>query len=79
MAEKLGAIIPGAVGSTRAYRMMIRNDPCSYCGHRGGTLDHIEPRCRIVEHEGPRNLTGACQECNGRKGAMPLLRFLLAA
>lgn len=50
-----------------AYRRLLQNDPCSYCGGPGGTVDHIVPKA----HGGPKwdtqNWTGACARCNTRK------------
>lgn len=57
------------------YREVLRADPCAYCAGAGGTLDHIHP----IAYGGAdswENLTGACQTCNGAKGARLLLRFL---
>jgi 5-methylcytosine-specific restriction endonuclease McrA len=59
-----------------SYVKLVRKDPCSYCGSNGGTADHIMPSVD-GGHNGWDNLTGACFECNIRKGAMHLLMNLL--
>lgn len=60
-----------------AYRRVLRNDPCAYCGsEKGGALDHIVPRSE-ARSSGWRNLTGACNRCNGIKHTQPLLLALL--
>lgn len=59
-----------------AYVEVIVRDPCCYCGHAGGTVDHIVP----VTAGGPNawdNYTGACLACNGGKRDRPLLTYLL--
>lgn len=63
-------------GPTLAFDILIREDPCSYCGDRSDTADHIEPQAHGGSDEW-ENLTGACRSCNDRKGDKPLLRFLL--
>lgn len=61
------------------YGRIVRRDPCSYCGGRGGTRDHIIPKSSGREHfHVADNLTGACVSCNGAKGSLDLLGFLLA-
>lgn len=61
-----------------AYRRMLHRDPCSYCGGRAGTFDHIVPRA-LRGVGGVENLTAACEPCNARKGPMPLLLWLLTS
>lgn len=63
------------------WMRIVREDPCAYCGRRpAGTLDHIEPQSRSARVPGGchwwGNYTGACQSCNGSKGAGDLLLFL---
>ena len=64
----------------QAWERIIRLDPCSFCGREGMTIDHIEPRSLPVRGLGTAhswfNVTSACERCNGRKRALPLLRFL---
>lgn len=70
--RKLG--LTGSGG--RAYRHVLRGDPCSYCGASMEEVDHIDP----IARGGPNtwdNLTAACKGCNSSKRATPLLRFLL--
>lgn len=74
-------------GSTRVHRgagwrrQELRRGPCSYCGalpEPGSlhTIDHIVPRSLKLGLTD--NLAPACAVCNQSKGAMSLLRFLLA-
>lgn len=57
------------------YTQILKQDPCTYCGHRAGELDHIEPVIRDgLDHW--TNLTAACRPCNAGKAARPLLVFL---
>lgn len=58
------------------YADILRRDVCSYCGAAVEHIDHIEPVSKGGGNEW-ENLTGACQPCNGSKGDMPLLHFLL--
>jgi hypothetical protein len=56
---------------------MFRQDPCAFCGHDGGTVDHILPR-KIVKGDNRGdyyNLTGACARCNMEKGGGHFLLF----
>lgn len=66
---------PEAVAERR-YLDALRRDPCAYCGGPGGAIDHIDSTARGGEDD-PANLTGACRECNSRKGAAKLLRSLM--
>lgn len=58
------------------WRLILRCDPCAYCGAPADHIDHIHPR-----HRGGRtqidNLTAACTSCNVRKGTKPVLVFML--
>jgi 5-methylcytosine-specific restriction endonuclease McrA len=63
--------------TSREWEVVLRADPCSYCGSPGGTVDHITPKAWRSRHEGPSGMTGACERCNGAKGVWPLLPFLL--
>lgn len=59
---------------------VLRQDPCSYCGGPGGTIDHIEPRSKRVRGIGGAhswlNYTGSCQPCNGRKSVRKMLLWM---
>lgn len=55
---------------------VLRRDPCSYCGSQNEHIDHIDPISRGGESVW-QNLTSACQSCNNKKIAKPLLIFLL--
>lgn len=59
-----------------AYREVLRGDPCSYCGGRGGVADHIQARA-VRGEDAWGNLTAACRRCNMRKGSRSLLAMLL--
>ena len=60
------------------YTVAMRRDVCAYCGKLKGerTLDHIVPQAKGGSNHWS-NYTGACFECNNRKGTMPLLHFLI--
>lgn len=58
------------------YALILRGDPCSYCGRPVEHIDHIEPIARGGDGQWT-NLTGACAGCNWQKNARPLLIFLL--
>lgn len=61
-----------------AYARMIRRDPCSYCGSRATTVDHIVPTAAGGTNQWD-NLAAACAPCNASKHARPLLSWLLEA
>lgn len=64
-------------GMDADYCMILRKDPCSYCGLTpSGGVDHIDP----VSKGGSghwMNLTAACKPCNASKGDEELLFFLI--
>lgn len=61
-----------------AWRRILREDACAYCGKPGGTVDHIVPRSVGGEHvHAWTNLVGACSRCNSSKGSLSLLDYLL--
>lgn len=54
----------------------LRADPCSYCGERGGEVEHVLP----LNAGGPHridNLVGACERCNASKSDTPLVLWLV--
>lgn len=55
---------------------ILKNDPCCYCGRESNTIEHPIP-FSICKIGGWRNSVGACKNCNQRRGAMGLLRFIL--
>jgi 5-methylcytosine-specific restriction endonuclease McrA len=58
------------------YALILRGDPCSYCGRPTEHVDHIKP----IASGGTGswdNLTAACASCNGSKGPRELLDFML--
>jgi 5-methylcytosine-specific restriction endonuclease McrA len=61
---------------TDAYALILRCDPCSYCGAPGEHLDHIVAVSRGGGHVWD-NLTSACTHCNVSKYSASLLEFLL--
>lgn len=75
--EPLKFYSPDAVEAVSAFRTALSADICAYCGGPADTVDHIEPVGRGGENHWS-NLTGACQDCNRRKGTRSLLGFLLA-
>lgn len=62
-------------GADVTYGAIVACDPCSYCGGRGGTIDHITAVVRGGTNDW-ENLTGACLSCNSRKRDMSLLAWL---
>lgn len=63
--------------SKLGWRAVLCADVCPYCGHMpGGTIEHVEARVKggrdIVE-----NIVGACGVCNGEKGHVSMLGYLL--
>jgi len=64
-----------------AWQSLLRRDPCAYCSGPGGTVDHVEPRARVVTGIGTAhgwlNVAGACAACNGAKRDTRMLTFLL--
>ncbi|MET3904886.1 hypothetical protein ABIE35_003469 [Paenarthrobacter sp. 4246] len=65
---------PGFVAVTDwEWRRMVRRNGyrCTYCGKRPDRLvmDHVVPLSRGGRHA-PGNVTPACTDCNGAKGAM---------
>ena len=63
---------------SKRWREIVRADPCAWCGGAGGAVDHIAPqsRCRPGRRKSWTNLTGACADCNGRRGDAPVLQWL---
>ena len=59
-----------------AYRRAVLRDPCSYCGGKADTADHILPKS-FVRDNSWSNLTAACRSCNTVKSNTTLLSFLL--
>src|SRR4051794_19767205 len=64
----------------QAWLALVRRDPCSYCPGPGGTVDHVDPRCRSARGLGSVhgwvNTVGACTRCNAAKRDLPMLDFL---
>lgn len=58
------------------YSVVLRADPCAYCGGPGGIVEHIVAVARGGGN-GWENLTGACRSCNSTKGTASLLVGLL--
>ena len=75
--------IPGVVTTTPSWNLILRRDPCSYCGGTGGTVDHIRPchhhGCKDDSASVWSNKTGACECCNGKKGNRPFSLLMLCA
>lgn len=58
------------------YEIILRSDPCVYCGRDGGTIEHIDPMARGGD-DSVDNLAGACRPCNSSKRDKSLLDFML--
>lgn len=58
------------------YEIILRADPCVYCGSTGGTVDHI---VSVFDggNDSVDNLAGACRSCNSSKRNKSLLDFML--
>ena len=65
--------------AAREWRNILRQDPCAYCGGVGGTIDHITPRALGGAKDSIRNWTGACLQCNLKRGPRGLIYFLAGA
>ena len=65
--------------ASKAWRDILRRDPCAYCGGTGGTIDHITPRALGGAKDSLRNWTGACLQCNLKRGPRGLIYFLAGA
>lgn len=59
------------------WKKVIQSDVCSYCNGPGGTLDHIIPKSVIKDNCDWDDYTGACVDCNGRKGDSNFLIFFM--
>jgi 5-methylcytosine-specific restriction endonuclease McrA len=60
----------------RLLKLLVRADPCCYCGGPGGTIDHVVPKSRGGLNAWS-NMAGACWLCNNEKKSVTLLDFLL--
>lgn len=71
-------------GATTKWITIIANDPCAYCGDKGGSVDHVVPQSLSkitlqgfsIHHW--TNLVGVCQKCNSMKDAKTIVGFLAA-
>jgi hypothetical protein len=59
-----------------AYKEALLADGCVYCGGPASGMDHIQPR-NTGGDDGWDNWTPCCKDCNGQKGTLPLLAYLL--
>jgi 5-methylcytosine-specific restriction endonuclease McrA len=58
-----------------AWKQILLQDPCVYCGEPAEVLDHIVPRIDGgTRHDD--NMAPACSSCNNWKGPKSLLAFL---
>ena len=59
-----------------AYRQIIKNDPCVYCGAASVAIDHVTP---IVEGGSDiwSNLAPVCKPCNSKKRSRSVLVLML--
>ena len=59
------------------WKRLVLRDICPYCTRRySNTIDHINPRANGGDNFW-ENLTGACDQCNRRKGKQSILQFLV--
>lgn len=66
----------GATAEDMRYAVMLRHDPCCYCGKASGTVDHITP-VSVGGGSHWTNLTAACAFCNTSKHNRGLLLWLV--
>jgi 5-methylcytosine-specific restriction endonuclease McrA len=71
--RRLGVALPDPEADE--YALVLRRDPCSYCGGSSEHIDHIVPIARGGDGRWD-NLTAACANCNFSKSAKPLPGFL---
>ena len=71
--------VPQPVRASRpTKRAILERDRrvCAYCGRPGATVDHVHPQhlCRAEARDANtwENLVCACEECQRRKGGLPL-------
>lgn len=64
------------IKSVPAYIHAMGKEACVYCGEPADTTDHIKPRSKDGTGNW-NNQAPACRICNGAKGDMPLLLFLV--
>lgn len=57
------------------YSKILRGDPCSYCGAKSESIDHIVP-VALGGRNTADNLTSACKSCNSSKNDTALLVWL---
>lgn len=57
------------------WAKIIKQDPCSYCGKRSNSIDHIDPII-LGGKSNWDNLTPACRSCNSSKNSKRLFLFL---
>lgn len=69
--KKLRRLIKGRMRKSRANIYAKSGGRCRYCGRElqpeEMTIDHIHPKSKGGKDH-PKNLTAACNQCNGRKG-----------
>jgi biotin operon repressor len=58
------------------WTLVLRRDPCAYCGRRSNDVDHIVPVGRGGAWDST-NLTGSCKPCNSSKQVKSLLGFMM--
>lgn len=73
---RLNGAALGDPAATDAFAVILRGDPCAYCGGPATDVDHIDAISRGGAHAW-WNLTAACRDCNVSKYSEPLLAFLM--
>ena|SRR3990170_1001260 len=59
---------------TTSWKVKMRHQPCHYCGHEGGTIDHVVPQSKGGQTV-PENCVPACSPCNNFRGDKPYGMF----
>lgn len=62
--------------AAQEYAAILFGDPCSYCGGLCEVIDHVDAVAK-GGGTGWDNLTAACNDCNARKHATPLLFWVI--
>lgn len=66
----------GDIQEIMDYKLIIKNDPCAYCGAPCEAFDHIDPLLHGGDHAWD-NLTPSCKSCNSSKRDTSVLIWML--
>jgi 5-methylcytosine-specific restriction endonuclease McrA len=71
-AYKRARFLPKDSVDDHDYIQVLLGDPCSYCGDKAESVDHIVALSRGGDNNWT-NLTAACRSCNSRKATKKML------